>query len=321
MLKVTDQDRADFDRDGVMCLRNVVEPDVVNSVRSFVADRVDLAGQTSTGYDLQAVHDQVWALKSAIDTGKANRFDMGAVPEMVHSDPSARPLVCDDAIKERGKFYYEAGLWRTSPVVRDAALYSELPRLVSDLIGAKELSFFEDTVFAREPRTPAITAMHQDLDFFNVGDAGRKVIAWLALDPCSPENGVTRYVRGSHKWGKTYAANLFFSTTPMPESEHERVPDIDANPDAYDIVEYEVSPGDVIIHDVMTVHGAGGNPTDRPRFAISFRYCDQDTRIFLRPGAIPQTGLTKPQSTGDRLAPADYPIAWSSHKALENVNV
>ena len=317
MLKITDAQRTQFETDGVLCLRKAVDDETISAVRAFVEKRVALTGQTATGYDLQAVHDQVWDLKDAIDTGQAVRFDMGAVPNMVHNDPLARPLVCEQEASGRGRFYYEAGLWRSSEAIKQAALRSELPHLVAELIGASELSFFEDTVFAREPYTPAITAMHQDLDFFNVGEQGRKVIVWVALDKCSPENGVTRYVRGSHKWGQTYAANLFFSTTPMPDSEHPRLPDIDANLDQYDIVEFDVNPGDVIIHDVMTVHGAGGNPTDRPRFAISFRYCDQDTRVLMRPGAIPQTGLTCAQKTGDRLHPDDYPVVWKAPSMVE----
>lgn len=63
--------------------------------------------------------------------------------------------------------------------------------------------------------------------------------------------------------------NPFFSDSP-----YDKVPDIEANPQNYDIISFDVEPGDVIIHHVLTIHGARGNQsTDKMRRAISFRYC------------------------------------------------
>jgi hypothetical protein len=37
------------------------------------------------------------------------------------------------------------------------------------------------------------------------------------------------------------------------------LPDIDTDPSAFDIVSFDVEPGDVIIHHANTVHGSRGN--------------------------------------------------------------
>lgn len=77
-----------------------------------------------------------------------------------------------------------------------------------------------------------------------------------------------------------------------------------------DIVSFDVEPGDVIIHHVLTVHGAGGNPSERWRRAVSFRYCGDQVRYLDRAGAIPQVGTSHDLVSGERLMSLDYPVVW-----------
>ena len=100
------------------------------------------------------------------------------------------------------------------------------------------------------------------------------------------------------------------SQTPISASPETRCPDIEAAPERYDIISFDVAPGDVIIHDVRTVHGAGGNRTDCWRRAVSFRYCGDQVRYFDRAGAIRQVGVAHDLRDGDRLFSKDYPIVW-----------
>jgi Phytanoyl-CoA dioxygenase (PhyH) len=61
--------------------------------------------------------------------------------------------------------------------------------------------------------------------------------------------------------------------------------------DHYDIVSYELEPGDMLVHHHLTVHGSAGNATFRQtRRAASLRYCGDDIRFkfrSLRAGASP----------------------------------
>lgn len=317
MRKLTHQEFRLFERDGVVVLKDVMSQEHIAGLRSAVDARMRLIGKTKTGYDLQAVADQVFDMKYKIEAGTANRFDLDVLPAQIAADPEARRMADKIDTPKPGRFFYEAGCWRLSKPIRQAVFDSALPELVADLVDADDVLFFEDTIFARDPHTPQQTAWHQDLDYFNVGDEGRKVIVWIPLDACDAETGRMKYVRGSHKWGETYAANVFFTSTPMSGSEEQRLPDIGANEDAYDIVSFDVNPGDVIIHDVMTLHGASGNTSARPRRAISFRYVDGDVRYFERPGAVTQTGISHTLKNGDPLLCDDYPLAF--HRAWEQV--
>jgi ectoine hydroxylase-related dioxygenase (phytanoyl-CoA dioxygenase family) len=206
-------------------------------------------------------------------------------------------------------FFYDVAAWKSDRGVREVAFDSRLPELVSDLLGARYLNFWEDTTFVKAPHTRQKTAFHQDLAYFQI-DGEQCVIVWIALDPVTQESGAMQYVRGSHKWGETYAPNVFISQTPFRSSPEKRCPDIESEPDKYDIVSFDVEPGDVIIHHVKTVHGSGGNRSDNWRRAVSFRYCGDEVRYLDRQGAIQQVGVARDLNDGDRLFSEDYPVVW-----------
>jgi len=302
-------DREAFERDGVICLRNVLTAVEVQHLRGAVARQLAGLRTSKTGYDFEELARQVWDPERAIDTGAAERFDMRMMKEIVRSDEAARPLMEDDPSEEEGLFFYDVAAWKSDRGVREVAFDSCLPPIVAELLGARYLNFWEDTTFVKAPHTRQKTAFHQDLAYFQI-EGEQCVIVWIPLDPATLENGVMQYVRGSHKWGETYAPNVFVSQTPIRSSPERRCPDIEGAMDAYDIVSFDVQPGDVIIHHVMTVHGSGGNCSDQWRRAVSFRYCGDEVRYLDRQGAIQQVGVAHDLSDGDRLFSADYPVVW-----------
>ena len=84
---------------------------------------------------------------------------------------------------------------------------------------------------------------------------------WIALDPADPDNGCLHYGCGSHR-------NDYPPGTPVGGFDV----------DAATAVPATVQPGDAVIHDSRTVHWSGGNPTDRPRRAVSFFYWGASNR-------------------------------------------
>lgn len=301
--------KAAFRRDGVVCLRNVLTAGEIDHLRHAVTRQMDDLRISPTGYDFEALARQVWDEDRPIDTGAGERFDMEAMKRLVRADERARPLQEEDLSGETGLFFYDVAAWKHDQGVREVAFDSALPAIASTLLDARYLNFWEDTTFVKAPHTRQKTAFHQDLAYFQI-EGDQCLIAWIPLDPASLENGVTQYVRGSHLWGQTFAPNVFVSQTPTPSSPETRCPDIEAAPERYDIVSFDVEPGDVIIHDVRTVHGAGGNRSASWRRAVSFRYCGDRIRYRDRPGAIPQSGVSHDLKDGDRLFCADYPVVW-----------
>jgi ectoine hydroxylase-related dioxygenase (phytanoyl-CoA dioxygenase family) len=305
----TDFHRAIFERDGVVALRGVLTPDEVAGLRVAVDAQVAGLGNSPTAYDLEAVARQTWSQNDAVpDTGPATRFNMAAMKAAVANDPLARPLQ-DCAPHKDGMFFYDAANWRRQHQIRDVALDSKLPILICELLDAHHLHFWEDTTFVKAPGTAQRTAFHQDLAYFQIsGD--QCAIVWIPLDPVHTGNGTMEYVRGSHKWPETFAPNMFFTQTPFALSPYPRCPDIEGNREAYDIISFDAKPGDVLVHHVRTLHGAGGNLSQATRRAVSFRYCGDTVHYADQAGNIPQIGLRTQLKDGDYLLSEDYPIVW-----------
>jgi hypothetical protein len=300
--------KACFARDGVVVLRNVLTDSEIRGLRSAVDQQVAGLGTSTTAYDFEELGKQIWSQDNDLDTGPAIRFDLKALSAAVTNDPLARPLL-DGPGRETGKFFYDAANWKRQSAIRDVALDSQLPELIADLLDAHYVNFWEDTTFVKTPGTQQRTAFHQDLAYFQISN-DHCVIVWIALDPVDATNGALEYVRGSHLWGETYAPNVFFAQTPFSTSPEKRCPDIEANRDGYEIISFDVRPGDVIVHHVRTVHGSGGNLSTKPRRAISLRYCGDQVRYAQRQGAMAQIGLSDPLNNGDRLFSHDYPVVW-----------
>lgn len=309
MFTLTEEQQRTFDEDGVVCLRGVLTSPEVTQLKSVIDSQVASVGKTGTGYDLESISKQIWQGAESIEVGNADRFDVDALASVIRSDDEARPMIEDDDHAEDGLFYYDVGGWKRHDGIRQVAFDSALPEIIAKLLRSETLNFWEDTTFVKAPHTRLKTPFHQDISYFQIsGD--QCVIAWIPIDPANVENGVTRYIRGSHKWGETYAPNMFLTQTTFPGAPDQKCPDIEADESEWDIISFDVEPGDVIIHHVMTVHGAGGNLTDRPRRAISFRYTGDNVRYSEKPGALPQPDISQTLPDGARLHSTDYPVVW-----------
>jgi Phytanoyl-CoA dioxygenase (PhyH) len=104
------------------------------------------------------------------------------------------------------------------------------------------------------------TSFHQDFTNFSVDRSGGMTF-WLALEDYGPEFGTMSFVSGSHRLGvlgnyRTYAKG---------EDLLDIYPNLRNDLAMSEPMSYTA--GDVTIHSHMTVHGAGANLTNRPRWA------------------------------------------------------
>lgn len=308
-MKVTEQQIKEFETDGVICLRNVLNQQEIDGLAASVEDQIDAYGRSISGYDFESIAEQVWKEVDDVDVKSANRFDITATKDRVLSDRLARPLREEKVDGLEGMFFYDAAGWKKYKAVRQVAFDSNLPELTASLLRSYRINFWEDTTFVKRPGTRQKTAFHQDKAYFQIsGD--QCVIVWIPLDPCSKENGTLQYIRGSHLSGKIFAPNVLFAQTFATNADGERLPDIEASPEDYDIISFDTQPGDVIVHHVHTIHGAGGNVSNKDRRAMSFRYCGDDIRYLDLKGAVQQMDITHQLKNGDALDTADYPVVW-----------
>ncbi|MEX0612820.1 MAG: phytanoyl-CoA dioxygenase family protein [Pirellulales bacterium] len=126
--------------------------------------------------------------------------------------------------------------------------------------------------FNKPPGVGQPTPPHQDGYYFML-DPCEAVTMWLALEAVDEENGCVRYVRGSHRLGMRKhqrTQTLGFS---------QGIPDYPTDDDLANEVAFPAQPGDLLVHDSLTIHRADGNrSSSRSRRALGFIYYSERAR-------------------------------------------
>lgn len=185
-----------------------------------------------------------------------------------------------------GRFFSDASMWTEQPDCRRFVTSSPAAEIAARLMGADSVCLFFDQWLIKEPGTPVRTPWHHDLPYWPV-DGDQICSLWLALDPVDRENGAVEYIRGSHRWNMRYQAQSFTGDDRYSE-DLPKIPDIEARRDELDIVSYDLSPGDCIVHHGLSVHGAFGNDSGQRRRALVTRWAGDDAVYYPREGIMPQ---------------------------------
>ena len=232
-------------------------------------------------------------------------------------------LIADDndrwtTIRSGG--FSDRHLWPTTPWMYEFCANSRLPAIVGCLLESSEMRLFFDHIFVRDAGTQQDTPWHQDRAYWPF--TGKQIASvWVALTACDEKSGAVRFVRGSHAWGKTFRPMSFIKEGGVSEfleenAALEEIPDIDAAPDDYEFLHWDMQPGDAIVFSAEMVHGARENTdASRRRAALSIRYIGDDARWDPKEG-------TDPIVTQDRvgIAPGEpphddrwFPLVWSAN--------
>jgi len=139
--------------------------------------------------------------------------------------------------------------------------------LLKGSVVPKNMQYFNKPPGVGQPTPP-----HQDGFYFMLNPC-EALTMWFALDDVDEENGCVRYVPGSHRHGMrehTRTQTLGFS---QGIADYPTVEDREAE------VTFPARPGDLLIHDALTIHRADANrsPT-RTRRALGFIYYSERAR-------------------------------------------
>jgi ectoine hydroxylase-related dioxygenase (phytanoyl-CoA dioxygenase family) len=88
------------------------------------------------------------------------------------------------------------------------------------------------------------------------------------------------------------------------------VPDIDSNPEQYDIVAWPLEPGDAIVFDFRTLHGTGDATIKTTRRAFSTRWLGDDVTYCDRRGEISPPYVDHGMRHGDKMRSDWFPVLW-----------
>jgi len=211
-----------------------------------------------------------------------------------------------------GYFVTDFCMSQRIPEFRRFVLESAAGEIAARLMRSTRCNFFYDGLWAKGPGTPKRTRWHQDQPYYPID--GRQIcIIWMPVDPVSAESSL-ECIRGSHRWNRWFQPELSRDARVLfgeRDRTYERMPDIDSHRREYDIVSFDMAPGDCVVFAGLTVHGAPGNVSDqRPRRALSTVWMGDDAVFAERPGKV------RPYFEGHGLRPGDamdcdyFPRVW-----------
>jgi hypothetical protein len=219
--------------------------------------------------------DGVVCLKGALTPAAFDKVQAAVEWSLANPSPSAVRFYRN----EPATFFEDRG-YNHSQLVRDVGLDS----MLGAMWGVDQLWYLGEQLFLKEGGTSRRTPWHQDTSYLRM--AGSQLVAcWISLDPL-PKEHCLEFVRGSHK-GALYNGSAFAAdddTAPLyKHSQLPRLPDIQANREAFDIVAWDVAPGDIIIFHLGVLHGGAGTALGLRRRTVSLRFLGPDVMFDGRP--------------------------------------
>ena len=249
------------------------------------------------------VRDGVTKVPGAVDAEWVERIQQDAQRQL--DDPG--PWVTDtNPGASQDRLFTTRYRWQHEPTIRDFVFQSPIAEMAASLTDSSSMRFYFDHLLVKEPLTSAPTPWHQDIPYWPF--LGRKIVsAWVAASRSRVSESSLEFVKGSHRWDSYFAPESFDGEGGWTdESKGEPMPDIEAARRSgdcpYEIVGFDVEPGDAIFFSAWIVHGAPANAGTERRVALSTRWLGDDAAWFPHTGCDPT--ITQADTTA---VPGRYP--------------
>jgi len=271
--------KSQFEEDGVVCIRNAIPEEFVESLRQACEKNMKNPG----------------------------------------------PL-CDEhsaAAGSAGRFHDDQFLWRRHDECRAYLFNSPVAKIAAQIMGSTSVNILYDHLLVKEPGTVAPTPWHNDYSYWQI--RGNDICSiWLALDKVKRENMVT-YVRGSHRWKMLHKITNF-SGEDSDDGRYAQSPNQEEIPleaihrGEYELLGWDMEPGDIVVHHGWTLHGATGNTDLKTmRRGYATRWLGDDITFDPRPGTMhfkwAENGYDCGLQPGAKMECELFPIVYSSSSA------
>jgi len=239
------------------------------------------------------------------------------------SNPTNRSRVWDRDAAGRTMFY-DSQAWQRIAEYRRFIFGSPAASIAGQLMGSERINFYFDAVFVRSPGSQFATPWHQDEPYWSVEGYDTCTI-WMPLVAVKRENALA-YVPGSHRPDSVFHQFNFGNLNPDSKSGIDQVdfsgiaalafPDIEADPEGFGVVSWDMQPGDCVAFNSRIMHGGSGKlDDDRELRVFTTKWLGDDVRIKFRDcGMDPDHSAIMTEyglKSGDRPGTELYPQAWS----------
>jgi ectoine hydroxylase-related dioxygenase (phytanoyl-CoA dioxygenase family) len=178
---------------------------------------------------------------------------------------------------------------------------TDLAALAAQATGSEAIRIYFDQIFVKEPEIDRYFHWHQDHPYWPI--RGTQVAStWVALTRATVASSALEFVKGSHLWGKSFRPSisapgetidvdamnkLWSGFGDLAVSYDDSIENFEDHTDRYDIVGFDVEPGDALLFDYRIVHRSRGNGSPNRRVAVSWRWLGDDAIWAPVPGTDP----------------------------------
>ncbi len=126
-------------------------------------------------------------------------------------------------------------------------------------------SFFAEA-FMKPARCVDTISPHQDIAYSAVSPHQQATI-WAPIDAVRADKGAVCYLAGWHQSGLFDHGQSSLAGSSL----------VLDRPEGYHVLQFDLDPGDVLVHDGLVMHDSGPNLTEHPRRALAFCYRGANT--------------------------------------------
>ena len=275
--------------------------------------------RTLTNKEIDTYHrDGVVPLRGMFDKDWIELLNKGLNVNCEYPTERSRIWDKDDA---GHTMFYDTLAWKEIEEYKKFIFDSPAAQICGQLMKVKAVYYFFDAVFVRSAGTKFETPWHQDEPYWSI-EGYDACTLWMPLVPVKQKNCLS-FVPGSHLFKSVFNQKNFGELTGHPKDQvdfskvaNEDFPDIDADPENFGVVNWELQPGDCIAFNGRTMHGGSGKlDNDTSLKVFTTKWMGDDARIkFRNYGMDPDFSsvmIKKGLKSGDRPSTDMYPLVWS----------
>ena len=250
--------------------------------------------------------DGVVCLRGLFDASQIALIEQGIKQNIENPSPYGK-----QKLDENTGFFDDYDNWRRIEPYQRFVRHSPAAEMVAGLMESAAATFYHEHVLIKNRGCAAKTPWHHDQPYYPI--SGMQTCSlWIPLDPVSAETCV-HYVQGSHRWGKMFMPRKFLDASDYAMegggAPLASVPDIDADPNTYKQLAWDLAVGDCIAFNMLTLHASSGNCSTHHRRALATRWFGDDVRFQPRPWEI-SPARSGGLSAGQAMACIDFPRIW-----------
>jgi ectoine hydroxylase-related dioxygenase (phytanoyl-CoA dioxygenase family) len=203
--------------------------------------------------------------------------------------------------KKGGRFFTDNSNFAVNAEFQELLYSSPIVDYLGELIRADRVWLYYDQIFYKDGEAVR-TGWHQDMPYYLMKKGSQVTGAWISLEPLKKEYTL-EVVRGSHK-GPLYNGvdrlkpkNMGFDVGGLP------TPDIEAHRADFDIVSFDMTPGDMLVFHPQMLHGGAPTSAGGKRRTMTVNVFGPDMLYDTRPEGHGPTfpGIEKVLNPGEPL--------------------